>query len=1045
MAISRPRRPPAAFGCAVIALLGIATASAQVVLPPGLGQAGGQTAPGPGYDAALEALAAGSYAAARDLAARDYTGGVKFGAQRWIDSIASAAVLGECHYELGNLREAIAAYEESLLMATNHPEWLLAVQFPPQPPRPAGQRVATWGRSGRNAAPAILPAVMTIRRGGSDPEDVLKNGGVLSAPADYPIRPQEIMRSLVIALYRHADILGPLANTTAVQNATKVLARRPAPPNHYSQSWIDVALGTAYWVQGKSDLALPLLNRGLLIGDGFDHPLTSWGLIVLGRIALDADQAPVAASLFEEATYTAADFGDVRALEEAFRLAFTAHMIAGTRGVPPTIGGGCAWARTTLPVLRANLLAMQAESLAAAGDLRAAEAAVREIDGRLLRGDPGRGTTGALAAYAAAVGGDAAGDTGAADDQLGRALALARARSPRLFPTQRLVEALLAGTGSISDREADILFAKLLGDPTPRQFAADPLDTLAVITAPRGDAFETWVAVAGRRSEDALLEAAEATARHRWLATQPLGGRRTAIRRLLDADPQGLPPADAARRAAVLARRPELAAALDRMPQVRASLTAAMLAAAARQPAADDAAKPRLPGTEDDWRTFADLGATLDGAVAAIAAGRDATPIDFPPHTPAAEIRRRLAPRQLILSFHWTNSGLFGVLESRDRAAFWQVRQVAGLPRELEQFAKSLCLFDPIQPVSTERLAESEWRSSAESIERMLFENSKVTLAEGIDELVIVPDGLLWYLPFELLPVSSNRPHAGVEGGRLLRDCCRIRYCPTRSLAVLRFDAPQGPGPVGVHAGRMFRGDTAEVGAALTARLRAALPGTMPLAEANVPAVPPALVAALCDDLVFFGEVAGEGPIDARPLMPGAGGGMTFGDWLAAPRKRPQRVLVPGFQSAMAGGLHRLPNRPGEDLFAAATDLIAAGAHTALVSRWRMGGRIASDLVAEFLGDVAAPAAAGGRRSAAESWHRAVDLVMAEQPDPAVEPRLKAAPKVALDDGTHPLLWAGYMLLDCGGGTQADEPPRPAGPQAGRPPVPAPQPRGEPR
>ena len=365
---------------ATIACLFVMPATAQVVLPPGMGQvAGGQTVPTAAYDLALQALAEGNYSGGLEIAGREYQGGVKVGAQRWIDSIASAAVVGECRYELGGYREAIAAYEEALLLAANHPDWLVAVQWPPQPLQPrAGRRVATWGRSQRGTRPALLPETISIRRGGADPQEVLQRGGVLAAPADYPIRPQEIFRSLEIAIYRHAEILGELARESpAIDTVTKTLARRSAPPNHYSQSWIDVTLGTAYWVQGKPDLALPLLNRGLLVGEGLDHPLTAWGLIVLGRIALDSDQAAAAAKLFEEATYAAADHGDARALEEAFRFAFTAHMAAGTRGVPPAIREGCDWARTNLPVLRLNRLAMQAECLAAAGEVRQATAAMK--------------------------------------------------------------------------------------------------------------------------------------------------------------------------------------------------------------------------------------------------------------------------------------------------------------------------------------------------------------------------------------------------------------------------------------------------------------------------------------------------------------------------------------------------------------------------------------------------------------------------------------------------------------------------------------------
>jgi hypothetical protein len=120
----------------------------------------------------------------------------------------------------------------------------------------------------------------------------------------------------------------------------------------------------------------------------------------------------------------------------------------------------------------------------------------------------------------------------------------------------------------------------------------------------------------------------------------------------------------------------------------------------------------------------------------------------------------------------------------------------------------------------------------------------------------------------------------------------------------------------------------------------------------------------------------------------------------------------------MAGGLAKLPSRPGDDLFLAVTDLVAAGGRTAVVSRWRMGGKTSVDLVEEFLRDrelVGADAP-----PASESWQRAVEMAMAEQPDMGREPRLKQSPQTVLTDAGHPLLWSGYLLVDCGVGRYAD-------------------------
>jgi hypothetical protein len=1001
-----------------------AKASGQVVLPPDLGVAGGGTRPSPNHDLALAALAEGAFTPALELATTEYRSASRTGAQRWIDSIAAAAVTAECHTELGNLAAAVTATDEALLLCAVHANWLLAVQFGAAGPRPLEHpRVATWGRSARTAPPARTPDALPIRLGTTDPQEVLKRGGVLTAPSDRVIRPLEIMRGLVMAIYRHGDLLGDLARDSApLDAAARALSRRPAPPNHYSQAWIDVALGTALWAQGKAEQARPLLERGLLLDGRFDHPLAAWALIVTGRIALDADQPAEAARLFEEATYTAADAGDVRALQEAFRWAFAAHMAGGARTVPASIARAAdqaAQAGPGLAVLGARLRAWQAESLAGAGSTRAAEAALAQIDGRLLRGEPGRGSLGAEAAYARAVLAYATPNMTQADTELGAAIALAQPRSPRLFQTTRTVERLRAGAADLSDRRADEILGRLLAPAAPRDFAIDPLGTLALLSAPRGDAFQTWIGIAARRGDEAALEVAEAAARERWQSTQFTGGRRVAVERLLDA-PAGSLPADlAAQRAALLGARPDLAAAVERMGQVRGTLAAAALAAAGR------AAGP--PGAPADWSTYAELAQLRGRHVAAIAASREAVALDFPPLVPTAEVRRRLEPRQLILSFHWTAAGLAGVLESRDRAATWEVRQTPDLVREIELLARGLGLFDPQAAVTTDKLRDGDWAGSAARIERMLFENSKITLAEGIDELVIVPDAWLWYVPFELLPASSAADPGATT--RRLRDVCRIRYCPTRSLAVTPLDRPRGIGPVGIHAGRMNRGDKPAAAAALVADITSRVERAVPLPLA-VPAPPPALVADVCEAVAIFEEIAADRPTATRALVPAGGGqaGLTFGDWIAPPHKRPRVVVLPGLQTAMAGSFdakQRPTARPGDELFAVATDLVAAGAHTAVLSRWRVGGHTATELVAEFLRDATALASAGAVPSAAESWRRAVDLVTAEWPDPGREPRLKQHPEAVIGPGSHPFLWASYLVVECGTARVVPAPPAP--------------------
>ncbi|MBM4023289.1 MAG: hypothetical protein FJ284_13835 [Planctomycetes bacterium] len=871
---------------------------------------------------------------------------------------------------------------------------------------------------------------MTIRMQGAAADDVLQRGGVLAAPYDRPLRPLEVMRSIVIALYRSGSLVGELGHSgTALEQAIRMLSRRPAPPNHYSQAWIDVALGTASWAQGKPQQAQPLLLRGLLVGNQFDHPLTAWGLIVLGRIAIDADRAADALGYFEEATYAAAAYGDARALEEAFQGVRQASRLKGDRVVPASLRLAADATRSGPAALHARLLAMQAELAAAAGDPRVATTALQAIDGRLLRSEAGQGTLGAMAAYASTLVAYGEGDLAGGDGDLERGLAIARRRSVRLFQTGLLVDLVQAGSSAWSDRQADEAFARLLADPTTRDHAIDPLDALAVAATPCHAAFNTWVAVAGRRGHDAALEAAEATMRHRWIAARPLGGRRLSVERFLAADPRLLEPAEQARRAAAIAAQPGLELLLTRLGQLRGNLAAAVAANA------PPAGGKTVAGDPAEWQEYATSSLRLGQSLAALAAGHLSVPA-FPPLTAAAEIRRRLEPGQALLSFHWTASGLFAALETRDRLLAWQVRQAAGLPAEIRTLAKELSLHDRAIELGTDRLAAGDWEGSMVRIERMLFENSRgVTLAEGIEELVIVPDGWLWYVPFELVPVASNR--AG-EDRRPLRDICRIRYCPTRSLSVTGTES-RGRSTTGLLLGRMSRGEKREAAEAAAAEILAGVASVVVEPPAGGPSA--ALIGSLFDTLVIYDEVSvGDAQADWPLAAAGGRGGTTATDWLAPPPKRPRQLVLPGMQTAIAAGLTEPPARPGEDVFLPAMDLIAAGGHTLLVTRWRSGGQLGASLIREYLRETAGPS---GLPPAA-AWQRAVDVVVSERPDPDREPRVKQASTAVLENARHPLFWAGYLLVDCGWSGAAADPPAPPPPPVARPAPAAPPAAGGP-
>ena len=978
---------------------------------------GGRTVPSQAYDLSQRALAYGNFSAALELAQKEYKGCLKFGTKRWIDSVAAAAIVGECLFETGRYREAVGFYNEAITHASSHGNWLQDIRFPNQPLKARNERARQlWGPLPRNITLSDLPSRLTIRLGTSDPQSVLQGGGVLSAPIEYPVRPHEIMRSLAISLYRRTDLLGPLAKGgTALESISSWLQQRPAPQNHFSQAWIDVCLGIVYWSEARNEQALPLLNRGSLLETQFDHALTPWALLVAGRIAIDAGDFERATKVLEQAAFAAAVQEDARALEEAFRWTANAHLALDGR-LPQSVASAIGWSEKQLPSLSLRLLSNATAVLAEQGNIQQAARSAFKLNQLLENSELALGRCGAYFKYAGALIAYSGGNNAQGDAEYAKALTLARGCSPTLFQTQLLTDAILRKESAYSDREASDLFKGLLADPQSVSIKTDPLDAIAVISTDRSSAFNAWLAVTqsifltNSRGDEAWLDAVEHDRRNRWLANRPLGGRRDNLLHLLSKT-SGINDEESTLRKKILANYPDVATNLSTINAIRLSLKKSLLESAGLPLDAE------INDTSKLWKEFDSRNSILQNQINFIAAGRNIFPLQFPPLLETPAVRERLVEKQRILTFTWTNAGLFASLEAQKQAASWRVKRPDEVRKKVIALARSLSLYHPLRPVETDRLDNNEWRQDVETLASLLFEDSTVSLHahQEYDELIIVPDGLLWYLPFELLPVGRKKTNTEDDAHLRLSDVCLLRYSPSRSLAVRPRQKSSVPYLTEVHASLTYRNNTPEHASALLARVQAALPDALvlPSREPNKPDGGPA---SLADNLLIFDELSMAGTSTNRPLIATHGGspGMSFNEWLDAPAKTAQCVVLTGMQTQASEGLNKLTAPPGNDLFMAAMNLVATGTETAVLSRWNVGGRTGIDLGIEFIKDRQHEAQQDAPLPATKSWQRAVDLVTAEQPDFDREPRIKVVNSVIPKNAKHPFFWAGYTLIDCG-------------------------------
>jgi hypothetical protein len=298
--------------------------------------------------------------------------------------------------------------------------------------------------------------------------------------------------------------------------------------------------------------------------------------------------------------------------------------------------------------------------------------------------------------------------------------------------------------------------------------------------------------------------------------------------------------------------------------------------------------------------------------------------------------------------------------------------------------------------VLVDELTRQGWKPIAE---RLLAQMTGSTPSADWDRyraLVVVPDGVLWYLPFEVL---------SIPGGPPLIQQMAVRYAPTLGLALPDRREPRPPGRTVVVSGKLLARDDEAAASAAAAAVSGALPGSVVLA--GEPRVASALLTACCDRLVVLRSLddADKLPFGWAPLGIDAGKpGSTLAEWGQLPFGTVEQLVLPGFHTAAEFALKR--GGTGDELFLATCGLMATGCRTILLSRWRVGGQSTVELVREFVQELphAPPAAA---------WRRSVELASSRTLDPAQEGRLRTSGTSPIR-GDHPFFWSGYLLIDAG-------------------------------
>jgi hypothetical protein len=382
--------------------------------------------------------------------------------------------------------------------------------------------------------------------------------------------------------------------------------------------------------------------------------------------------------------------------------------------------------------------------------------------------------------------------------------------------------------------------------------------------------------------------------------------------------------------------------------------------------------------------------------------------IEFPPLHTTAELQQSLDEGQALVVFHGAAGNLYGFLVTRTGTHLWEFDDLRQLRAGVADFLRALGNHGPNRPLSGEELASDNWRKIAADAYTAVFSAARLDLGKT-KSLAIVPDDLLWYLPFEALVPDATKPES------TLADRFVIRYGPTAALAMSNPRELRRTQHTGIVANELKTGSNDADTEAIIADLEKAAFGSLRL-PAQLP-VAASLVLPLFDTLVVLDDVDPARSATISTMLTSSGRGRTANaadGVFALPYGGPQHVIVAGFTTAAEQGLKTSRRnvareiRPGSEVFQTLCGMMATGARTILLSRWRTGGRTNIELVREFVRELP-------QLPATESWQRARLLAREAPLDPQNEPRLKGLEETG-DPPTadHPFFWAGYLLVDTG-------------------------------
>lgn len=932
---------------------------------------------------------------------------------RFVDSIAPLVMAGECYFQQGNLTLALQQYEAAMTLQVEFTGWSSRLNANGlggvgANNVSAAMRGIQWGNSRRGSTLVSLPQFVPCTIGQFDTVDAVRRGGVIIPAEIIRIDAGEILRTLALAQYRRNQILDTLAPkyplSLTFQNAIQNEVGSGIP-------WVDsgfrVNQGLAEQAIGDSARALQMLSAAQSTADRIDHPATPLALLAQAELQIRDKNYPLASQLLLESSLSAAQMEQHLLLSEISNRIGVVGCLLADGSLINTLQGIANWSRKQRRVPLCYALAAASELAANVGNPggsdtfgKTALAATRSRGVYLPR-------VVSQVAYASALADFSRGQIAPGNAAMVTAMAFYRGSTATGVSSKllyRITQTLdLHRREVLSVDETRKSIEVLLGEDSAT-WATEPLESLTLLQSDQGAVWNLYDELNLRRgASDEYSVVHEQRTQRRFFQALPWKHRLFATRQLILASEDQLTPDQLKLRKQLLQRMPDLVALVKKRNELISSISQQKIA------------WERIEHPKNELVQFKDLETVclkLESLFHALVVSRIALPEFLLGSDEIKSLQEKLLDNQAILRFVLVPGDPTVRVEAYLISRSFSKRFDLGPALDVQKRLVKLLTTLGLGKEKNRKLILDDfklWQEAAAELRDGLVGDELRTALTDYSQLVIVPDGWLWYVPFAMLPVE------GSDGPRWIEKI-EIAFAPTVSLANQCFGAvsakvaleekrkiaPNAISEGAVWNDNFFGGIDEADEAEKAAEFETDVPGLkvlQPIKEiipVHLYRVRPPLLVAACR------VIENKTPLDSAWLQQSeAKGRLTWSDSLLSPMSCPSVLFVPGWTSSAAS----LNLGNGDELFLPAMAMLQSGTRQGLLNRWSGAGSASQILLKRYFQE-------SNEHTPSEAWRRSLTALWAEEVPPAQEDTLQGAEFAkALMPGSHALLWGGYLHI----------------------------------